>query len=100
MLRRVLLALALSGCMAPPPPVAPSTVSAADISHSYYESNLVWMTQWELNRLTYYKGALDGVLGPSTVAAIRSFETANDMPVDGVPSSFLLDRLRQTPSGK
>lgn len=99
MFRRVLLVVVLAGCAArpsaPPPPVTP-----AEVSHSYYETNLVWMTQWELNRLLYYKGTLDGAMGPSTATAIRSFEAANDMPVDGAPSSFLLDRLRQTPSGK
>lgn len=99
MFRLVLLVLALAGCAvrpsAPPPPVTP-----AEVSQSYYETNLVWMTQWELNRLLFYKGALDGVMGPATASAIRGFETANDMPVDGVPSYFLLDRLRQTPSGK
>ncbi len=55
--------------------------------------------QAELNRLLYMKGAIDGVAGPQTVAAIDNFERANGLPVDGAPSAFLLDRLRRTQSG-
>jgi len=96
--RCLLLLLALAGC-APPAP-RPVTPTAFGGGVGYSQDNLIWVTQWELNRLLFYKGKLDGVLGPDTVGAIKQFEIANDMPVDGQPSGFLLDRLRQTPSGK
>lgn len=67
---------------------------------SYYDeaSNLVRAVQAELNRLLYMKGLPDGVAGPQTVSAIRAYERANGLPVDGAASPYLLDRLRNTSS--
>ncbi|PRH88070.1 hypothetical protein C5L14_09270 [Labrys okinawensis] len=40
-----------------------------------------------------YDGLADGVLGPKTTAAIRSFQQHNGMPVDGQPSAALLTKI-------
>lgn len=60
---------------------------------------LVRAVQSQLNRLGYMRSPADGVPGPQTVSAIQSFEAAHGLPVDGAPSPYLLDRLRDTPVG-
>ncbi|QEN90157.1 peptidoglycan-binding protein [Labrys sp. KNU-23] len=40
-----------------------------------------------------YDGLADGVLGPKTTTAIRSFQQHNGMPVDGQPSAALLTKI-------
>ena len=40
-----------------------------------------------------YDGLADGVLGPKTTAAIRSFQQHNGMPVDGQSSAALLTKI-------
>ncbi|MFK7944605.1 MAG: peptidoglycan-binding protein [Paracoccaceae bacterium] len=47
-----------------------------------------------LKRLGLYKGAVDGISGPKTRAAIRAFERSNRMPETGQPSRDLELRLR------
>jgi hypothetical protein len=60
---------------------------------------LVRSTQVELIRLHYLNGAADGAMGPMTGGAIRSYEQASGLPVDGAVSPRLLARLQSTPTG-
>jgi hypothetical protein len=60
---------------------------------------LVRATQVELIRLQYLNGAADGAMGPMTSGAIRSFEQASGLPVNGTVSPRLLARLQSTPTG-
>ena len=46
--------------------------------------------QRRLARGGYYHGSVDGVIGPATRSAIRSFERNNGLPVDGEIDSQLL----------
>ena len=46
--------------------------------------------QRRLARGGYYHGSVDGVIGPATRSAIRSFERRNGLPVDGEIDSQLL----------
>ena len=46
--------------------------------------------QRRLARGGYYRGSIDGVIGPATRSAIRSFERNNGLPVDGVIDPQLL----------
>jgi membrane-bound lytic murein transglycosylase B len=41
-------------------------------------------------------GAVDGIMGPNTIQAIRLWQKAQGLPADGFASSRLLDRLRET----
>ena len=68
-------------------------------SYSYYrptyryDGSTVAAVQQRLGRLGYYRGALDGVIGPQTRAAIAAFESRNGLAVDGTISGPLLDSL-------
>lgn len=46
--------------------------------------------QRRLARGGYYHGSVDGVIGPATRTAIRSFERNNGLPIDGEIDSQLL----------
>ncbi|MGQ4272447.1 peptidoglycan-binding domain-containing protein [Terrihabitans sp. B22-R8] len=58
-------------------------------------SPLIKDIQFELGRRGIYEGAPDGLPGPKTEAAIRSFETIAGLTPTGQPSAGLLDLLRQ-----
>ena len=62
-----------------------------------YGPGLVRSVQMELNRLGYTRSAPDGVVGPQTATAISQYQRASGMPVDGLPSPALLERLQSTP---
>jgi hypothetical protein len=61
--------------------------------------SLVRLVQLELNRLRYLNAPADGAMGARTAAAIRQFESTHGLPVDGLATPYLLDRLRETPMG-
>src|SRR5690606_3181244 len=50
---------------------------------------LLTAIQRELARLGLYSGAIDGLMGQRTAAAIAAFETAAGMKVTGQPSATL-----------
>jgi hypothetical protein len=65
-----------------------------------YESELQqarfkFEVQEALNDLGYDTGGIDGRLGPATRKAIRAFQAAEGLPVDGKPSQELLARMRE-----
>ena len=54
----------------------------------------VYEIQYRLNALGYTPGAADGLMGQRTRAAIRAFQQASGLPVDGRPSARVLASLR------
>lgn len=46
-----------------------------------------------LSRYRYYQGAIDGVLGPRSQAAIRTWQADHGLPVTGTPDSLTLRSL-------
>ncbi|ASS74865.1 hypothetical protein CIG75_07650 [Tumebacillus algifaecis] len=57
--------------------------------------NDVIEVQRMLQALGYYKGDLDGLYGPNTAAAIRSFQADKDLVVDGIVGPNTLESLLQ-----
>ena len=51
--------------------------------------------QARLNNLGYPCGAVDGIIGPLTRAAICSFQTDNSLKVDGIPGSITQAKLKE-----
>ena len=66
----------------------PNTVYPTD--RGYTDDATVAAVQRRLARGGYYHGAIDGVIGPGTRAAVRAFEQNNGLPVDGVIDRQLL----------
>jgi len=58
-----------------------------------YNASMVAAVQRRLGQLGYYRGAVDGIIGPQTRSAIAAFESRNGLAVDGIISGSLLDRL-------
>lgn len=54
------------------------------------DGSIVGAVQQRLARAGYYRGAIDGVMGPGTRSAIRSYERSHRLRVDGVIDRRLL----------
>ncbi len=81
------------------PGLAPAPAVYAPVYAPVLASGLVQAVQNELNRLGYLRSPPDGIDGPQTTSAIQNFEASHGLPVDGMASPPLLDRLRATPVG-
>ena len=79
------------GFAPPPQPAAVATGPDPALVHS---------VQVELIRLSYLKDTADGAQGPHTRAAIRDYEHANGLPVDGSSTPRLLAKLQATPTSQ
>ncbi|MGJ4924818.1 peptidoglycan-binding domain-containing protein [Bradyrhizobium sp. HKCCYLRH2015] len=60
-----------------------------------YDPVLVRGLQKNLHRLGLYKSGIDGIYGPATGQAIRSFQKSKTLPEDGIPSAQLLALLSE-----
>jgi hypothetical protein len=58
-----------------------------------YSNNLIARVQQRLARAGYYRGAIDGVIGPRTRYAIRAYESRHGLPADGRIDNRLLATL-------
>jgi peptidoglycan hydrolase-like protein with peptidoglycan-binding domain len=97
--RSIVVLAGLAGCTLDPNVVSrltsPTYTPAAVVVHTY--DPLVSSVQGELIRLNYLgPGDQDGIPGPRTSNAISAFESANNLPVDGVASHHLLAALQAT----
>ena len=50
--------------------------------------------QTELIRLGYQPGRVDGIIGPNTMAAIKTYQSEHNLPADGQATETLLERLK------
>jgi hypothetical protein len=58
-----------------------------------YNGSMVAAVQRRLGQLGYYRGVVDGAIGPQTRGAIAAFQSRNGLAVDGTISRPLLDTL-------
>jgi Putative peptidoglycan binding domain len=58
-----------------------------------YDDSLVAQVQTRLARAGYYRGAIDGVMGPETRRAIRGYERSHGLRVDGMVSNELIGTM-------
>ncbi len=79
-----------------PAPAAPSTgmtaqpgAGAADLS----SPESIRQAQQQLRSQGLYRGSVDGVLGPETLAAISQFQQRNNLPQTATLDQQTLDRL-------
>jgi len=59
-----------------------------------YDASLTVQVQRRLASAGYYHGAIDGVMGPATRRAIRSYQRSHNLPVNGVISDQLVATMR------
>ena len=63
------------------------------------ENHLSLDQRIELQKLLVAKGLLvgdtDGIIGPATLEAVKTFQRGKKMPVDGFPSRTILELLRK-----
>lgn len=82
---------------APPTPVTrPLPVAEPDDEQTV----LVAAVQRELARLGLYAGAIDGISGSRTRAAISQYQTASRLTVTGLPSAELLKLITEPPAAE
>lgn len=58
-----------------------------------YDDSLVAQVQSSLARSGYYRGAIDGLMGPETRRAIRGYERSHGLRVDGAISNSLIGTM-------
>jgi membrane-bound lytic murein transglycosylase B len=72
----------------------PQIVTGHDAEHEPLSRDETEEMQQILNRLGFNAGPEDGLPGPRTRAAIRSFQNEHSLPPDGYPEPELLKHLR------
>jgi hypothetical protein len=75
------------------PPVYQGYASPVYQGQGYGDASLVLQVQRRLARAGYYHGAIDGVIGSGTRRAIRGYERAHGLPVDGRIDPALLSTM-------
>ncbi|MFO1061724.1 MAG: peptidoglycan-binding protein [Dongiaceae bacterium] len=90
LLSSVMLAAALLGAAAAAP--AQQGGFAPGLEAMYLRT-----IQDELARAGFYRGPVDGIDGPQTRQAIRDWQRAAGQPVDGMPTTQLVEALRYGP---
>lgn len=70
-----------------PSPLRPTTLQPGDSGAE------VRRLQERLRERRYNPGAIDGIYGPQTTAAVRQFQNANELPPDGIADSQTLAAL-------
>jgi peptidoglycan hydrolase-like protein with peptidoglycan-binding domain len=78
------------------PPRRPAELRTDTAPGARARSEMVAEIQRELARRGFYDGALDGVYGPKTDAAIRDFEQAAKLRPSAEPNDVLLATIRRS----
>ncbi len=81
----VTIAVVTTAPPTPTPTVAPVTPTPTpkSLQRGFTGSDAVRVVQRRLKELGYYKGSADGDFGPATEEAVKAFQKANGLTVDG-----------------
>lgn len=60
------------------------------------EANLVLQAQKAMAALKFYKGPVDGLVGPAHEQAVRTYQAMHGLPVTGIVTRPLLDHMQMT----
>jgi peptidoglycan hydrolase-like protein with peptidoglycan-binding domain len=93
--RRAVLAALLTVAIAAGTAALPAAVAGAASTPSTSDAAGIEALQRQLNALGCNAGAIDGKLGPNTIQAVRWFQTAAGIAVDGVVGVDTTARLAQ-----
>jgi peptidoglycan hydrolase-like protein with peptidoglycan-binding domain len=77
--------VSLTGTTAAPQPEPQPAIRA--------DESLIFLIQHRLREAGYFPGRFDGRMSEGTATAIRAYQAEHGLPVNGVPSRALLDRL-------
>ena len=80
--------LAVTAFTAPAYAACPTDSMTPDMYHAYVEG-----IQKTLTEQGFRPGVIDGKIGPNTRSAIRAYQKAAKLPVDGCPTQELLDHI-------
>jgi len=70
--------------------------SKSSVSKQKWSKEQIKQAQTGLTKAGFYKGKEDGVYGKSTRNAVKAYQKANKLPVNGKLSDSLLTRLSST----
>src|SRR3954449_9805115 len=73
----------------------PAAIAGAAATSSTSDAAGMEVLQRQLNALGCNAGAVDGALGPNTIQAVRWFQTAAGLSVDGIVGVSTSGRLAQ-----
>jgi peptidoglycan hydrolase-like protein with peptidoglycan-binding domain len=89
--------LVAAACSSSPPSSSTSTTSST-AAPTGLSSATVRTLQTQLASVGCYTGAIDGVIGPATTQALKSFQSASGLTVDGVYGSNTKAKLSSAAS--
>ncbi len=78
-------------------PYDETAYSASPVYDYRYWTGIATAVQNELAHRRYYSGPIDGIVGPGTQDAIRSFQRSENLPVTGLIEPSLLKALKLPP---
>jgi peptidoglycan hydrolase-like protein with peptidoglycan-binding domain len=79
----LLLAMGSTGAVAAPPPLVPAVDPAiAPVVRVVADATVVWVQRF-LSERGFYNGAVDGLAGAHTQAAVRAYEASVAWPITG-----------------
>ncbi len=91
---KVILPLLMLSALLVPAGAREAVVYRQPVRGVVVESDMGAQVQQELARRRYYRGPIDGQVGPQTRAAIRVYQVDKGLPVTGRIDGALLKSLR------